>query len=86
MGVAHAGLRVHDTFSRWGSCNVRTRWINLSLSLAHFPPTCLELIVVHELTHLLEASHNARFYAFMDAYLPDWRERDALLKRLSQGR
>ncbi|MGI5997832.1 MAG: M48 family metallopeptidase, partial [Lutispora sp.] len=37
-------------------------------------PKCLEYIVVHEMVHLLERYHNKRFYAFMDQYLPDWKE------------
>ncbi len=84
LGVSVGGLAIHDTKTRWGSCNVRTHKVNLSLSLVHYPKPCLELIVVHELTHLLEASHNARFYALMDAELPDWRATDALLKSLSR--
>ncbi len=36
-------------------------------------PECLEYIVVHELVHLLEASHNSRFKALMDQFYPDWR-------------
>ena len=39
---------------------------------------CLEYVVVHELTHLFERYHNARFYALMDEFLPDWRERKKL--------
>ena len=36
-------------------------------------PECLEYIVVHELVHLIEASHNSRFKALMDHFYPDWR-------------
>jgi len=38
--------------------------------------------VVHEMVHLLEPSHNARFHALMDRFLPEWRLRKALLNRL----
>ena len=86
MGVHADALRVHDARSRWGSCNVRTRSIMLALSLAHYPRECLELICVHELCHLIERGHDPRFRALMDRHLPDWREREALLRRLSQGR
>ena len=85
MGVACAGLRTRDARSRWGSCNVRTRVIMLSVSLAHYPPSCLELICVHELAHLLVRGHGADFRAVMSRYLPDWPEREALLRRLSLG-
>lgn len=47
--------------------------------LAKKPPECLEYIVVHELTHLLEPTHNARFASLMEGFLPHWRlVRDAL--------
>ena len=36
---------------------------------------CIEYVLVHELCHLLEPSHNERFYYFMDLYLPDWENR-----------
>ena len=35
---------------------------------------CVEHVVVHELCHFLEPSHNARFHALMDKYFPRWRE------------
>jgi predicted metal-dependent hydrolase len=85
MGVSVASVHVHDTLSRWGSCNVRTHAVNFSLWLAHYPPECLEQVVVHELSHLIERSHNARFYAVMDRYLPDWKARRDLLRSLSLG-
>jgi len=59
--------------SKWGSCNIRARRIWLNLELAKKPPECLEYVVVHEMVHLLERSHNKRFYAYMDQYLPRWR-------------
>jgi len=44
------------------------------LALAERSPAALEMVLVHEMVHLLEPSHNARFYALMDRFLPDWRE------------
>jgi predicted metal-dependent hydrolase len=43
------------------------------LELAKKPLSCLEYVVVHELVHLLEPSHNVVFKSYMDHYLPDWR-------------
>ncbi len=86
MAVSPSELRYRDMQTRWGTCNVKARRIWLALSLAHFPPECTELIVVHELCHLIEPGHGPRFHACMDRYLPDWREREALLKRSSKGR
>lgn len=80
MGVHYTGLRVHTMKTRWGSCNVRSGRINLNALLACWPKQCLELIVVHELTHLLEANHGQRFHALMSNHLPDWKQRTQLLE------
>ena len=65
--------------TRWGTCNIRARRIWLSLELAKYPLDCLEYVVVHEMVHLLERRHNARFKSLMDKFLPDWRERQRTL-------
>ncbi len=66
--------------SRWGSCNVKTGAITLNTRLAEYEPICLESVVVHELCHLIERGHNARFYAEMDHVFPAWREAHELLR------
>ncbi|MFT8973042.1 SprT family zinc-dependent metalloprotease [Zymomonas mobilis] len=75
IGVKVAVWRVKTMKTLWGSCNVRAGRIWLNSELVKKPPECLEYVVVHEMVHLLEASHNRRFYAFMDRFLPDWKER-----------
>ena len=56
--------------------------IRLNTDLAKKPPECLEYMLVHELAHLLEPTHNARFVALMDRFLPGWVHRRELLNRL----
>ena len=63
-----------ETISRWGQCNVKDRSICISAYVLLLPKWCVEHVVVHELCHLLEPSHNARFHALMDKYFPRWRE------------
>ena len=48
--------------------------ICISTYVLLLPEWCVEHVVVHELCHLLEPSHNARFHALMDKYFPRWRE------------
>ena len=67
------GIKLMKT--RWGTCNVSARRVWLNLMLATRPDETLEYIIVHELVHLLERGHGVRFKAFMDQFLPDWRER-----------
>lgn len=69
--VAHWGIRKMKT--KWGSCNVEARRIWLNLELAKKSTQCLEYIVVHEMTHLLERRHNERFMALIDQAMPNWR-------------
>jgi hypothetical protein len=58
--------------TRWGSCTPATLHVLINLELAKKPPECLEYIVVHELTHLLEPTHNRRFVALMTQFMPKW--------------
>ena len=71
VNVADWGVKQMKT--RWGTCNIRDRRIWLALELAKKPLICLEYVVVHEMTHLLERYHNERFYGFMTTFLADWR-------------
>jgi len=69
--VAQVAIRKMKT--KWGSCTPATSTIRINLELVKKPPECLEYIVVHELAHLLEPSHNNRFIAIMDRFMPKWR-------------
>ena len=73
IGVTVASWGTKMMKTRWGSCNTRTRRIWLNLVLIQKPLASLEYVLVHEMVHLLEASHNARFYQLMDSFLPEWR-------------
>lgn len=79
MGVNVSRFFVQRMKTRWGSCNTRKHSIRLNTDLAKKPFECLEYVVVHEMVHLLEPSHNKRFVAFMDQFLPQWKSiRDKL--------
>ncbi|CDD71718.1 predicted metal-dependent hydrolase [Firmicutes bacterium CAG:270] len=75
MGVHCAGFMIRNMKTRWGSCSIHSKKIRINLQLAAKPEECIEYVLVHELCHLLEPSHNERFYYFMDLYLPDWENR-----------
>lgn len=68
--------------TKWGSCTPDLGYIRLNTDLAKKPVECLEYILVHELVHLLEPTHNERFVALMDLYLPNWQQLRAQLNRL----
>ena len=56
-----------------GQLHTKTRSIRINLELVKRTPECLEYIVVHELLHLLEASHNKKFKTLMDKFYPKWK-------------
>ncbi len=82
LGVRTRGFFVQRMKTKWGSCNHHERTIRLNTELAKKPPECLEYLVVHELAHILEPTHNVRFLALMDRFMPQWRVRRDLLNRL----
>ncbi len=67
---------------RWGTCRKNGKII-LNTHLARYPINCVDVVIVHELCHLLEFNHSRHFYNLMDQALPSWKEHDAMLNRLS---
>lgn len=82
MGVKVVKLFVRRMKTRWGSCNHTARTIRLNTDLSKKPPESLEYIIIHELAHLIEPSHNNRFIALMDKYMPNWHVYRDQLNRL----
>lgn len=85
VGVAITGWGVRQMKTRWGTCNITDRRIWLNLELVKMPPVCLDYVIVHEMTHLLERLHNKRFWALLDRFMPEWRSAEGLLKQ-AEGR
>jgi predicted metal-dependent hydrolase len=82
LGVEVDRVFVQQMKTRWGSCNPKAHSIRLNTELAKKPKGCLEYVVVHEMTHMLEATHNARFIALMNQFIPQWESRRQQLNRL----
>ena len=79
VGVQVAAWGVKKMKTKWGGCTPATRRIWVNLELAKTPERCLEYIVAHELTHLLERHHNERFITLLNKHLADWRQARELL-------
>jgi len=73
-GLKATGWQTKYMTTRWGTCNIKTGKIWLNLQLAKKTPECLEYVILHELVHLVEKTHNERFVSLMDKYMPMWRE------------
>ena len=82
LGVTVERLFVRRMKTRWGTCNPRTRSIRLNTELVKKSPECLEYVVLHEMVHLIEPSHNRRFVSLMDQYMPHWRQQRSVLNQL----
>lgn len=73
LGVEVKRFYVRHMKTQWGSCTHERGTIRLNTELAKKPKACLEYLVVHEMIHLLEPTHNERFVGLMDLHLPNWR-------------
>ena len=85
MGVKPSIVYYKAMISRWGMCNVKDKTICFSAYVLLLPEWCVEHVVVHELCHLLEPSHNAHFHALMDKYFPRWKEARKETRRISKS-
>jgi predicted metal-dependent hydrolase len=72
------GVKINKLFYRkmtscWGSCNYTKGTLRLNTELAKKHPECLEYVVIHEMIHIHEPSHNHHFYELMNAFYPNWK-------------
>ena len=79
MGVTPTGFKVTTAQKRYGSCSGRNS-LCFSCYLMRYPEAAIDLVVVHELCHIRVKNHGPDFYALLERYLPDWRERKTLLR------
>ena len=72
IGVHINGWSVKKMKTSWGTCNTQKKHICVNLELAKKPLEHLEYIVVHEIIHLLERHHNAKFMSYLNRFMPQW--------------
>jgi predicted metal-dependent hydrolase len=82
LGVKVERFFVQRMKTKWGSSNPGKRSIRINTELARKPRECLEYIVVHEMVHLLEPTHNGSFVGLMDRFMPKWQFYRDVLNRL----
>tara|TARA_R110001592_G_scaffold103051_1_gene290383 strand:- start:3997 stop:4710 length:714 start_codon:yes stop_codon:yes gene_type:complete len=73
IGVQSNEFGIKKMRTKWGTCNTEAKRIWFNLELAKKPIECIEFIVVHELVHLLERTHNEVFIKYMNEFMPKWR-------------
>jgi len=82
LGVKVAVYFLQRMKTKWGSCNHRELNIRLNTELVKKPKDLLEYVIVHEMVHLIEATHSDRFMTILDEHYPTWREARAELNEL----
>ena len=78
--LRHPVIRLKYMTSRWGSCTPLKNSISISLRLIHFPPVCLEYVLLHEYAHLLVPNHSKAFYDIVRKHMPEWKTYSDMLK------
>ena len=79
MKLSYNRITITSAKTRFGSCS-SSKNISFSYLLMLYPEAAREYVVVHELAHLVEMNHSPRFYAIIERYLPDYKDRRKLLK------
>ena len=82
LGVSFTSFNLSNAGSRWGSCNSRKE-IRLNWRLLQAPPHIINYVVCHELAHLKEMNHSAKFWATVASIYPDYKLAEKELKALS---
>jgi len=82
IGVEVKKLFVRKMKTCWGSCNSTRQTLRLNSELAKRNRECLEYVIVHEMLHIIEKSHNRKFYSLMNKYVPAWK---IIRKKMNTG-
>ncbi|MBC3807008.1 M48 family metallopeptidase [Undibacterium seohonense] len=71
LGVSYHSMSLSSAGTRWGSCTSQGK-IRLNWRLIHFTPDIIDYVVAHELSHLREMNHSAKFWATVESIYPEY--------------
>lgn len=77
-----SSLCIRKMKTRWGVCNTKTKRITLNFELIKKDIFCIDYVIIHELSHLLEANHSKNFWKIVEDNFPDYKKARKMLKML----
>ncbi len=80
MNVKYSGIKITSAKTRFGSCSGKNS-LCFSYILMLYPKEAVDYVIVHELAHTVEHNHSKRFYKIIEKYLPDYKQRERMLKK-----
>ena len=80
MGVKPSDVKITTAKTRFGSCSAKNS-LCFSCYLALYETKAIDYVIVHELAHIIEKNHSKRFYAVVEKYMPDYKDRIKMLKK-----
>ena len=80
MNLKPTGVKITKAKKRFGSCNDKNS-LCFSCFLMSYPMEAVDYVVVHELAHIKHHNHGREFYDLIRSYMPDYKEREKILKK-----
>lgn len=71
--IPYPSLTIRKMSTRWGVCNTKLKKVTLNSELVYKDMKCLDYVIVHELSHLIEANHSKRFWSLVEENCPDYK-------------
>ena len=72
--IPYPSLRIRKMTTRWGVCNVKDKSVTLNLELMKRDLKYLDYVIIHELSHLIEANHSDKFWKIVEENCPDYKK------------
>lgn len=73
-------LKIRKMTSRWGVCNIKNHNVTLNYMLSKYDISCLDYVIVHELSHFIHHDHSKNFWSLVEKYYPKYKECKKMLK------
>ena len=73
-------LKIRSMKTRWGVCNRKVNSVTLNLNLVKYDSSCLDYVIIHELSHFVHFNHSKSFWNTVSKYCPNYKEIEKKLK------